>query len=196
LFALPALVVCLIVQHGPLAEKRLLETLTDLLALMRDSLYLRLDEKDLPVALADVLGKLAARGLIERHDGNASAPAANTVARSDLLWLGEMLRPQMERYFLVLMLLRHGGSGNLTRAALLEQSVLLAQRLALLHTGNTPEFADRALMAALIDHLLDNDILRESVAGKLAFGAALERAAAQAEALLAPDVSEMMRRLV
>ncbi|MDP3031685.1 MAG: hypothetical protein Q8N33_06375, partial [Rhodocyclaceae bacterium] len=117
-------------------------------------------------------------------------------ARSDLLWLGEMLRPQMERYFLVLMLLRHGGSGKLTRAALLEQSVLLAQRLALLHTGNTPEFADRPLMAALIDHLLDNGILREEAAGKLAFGTALERAAAQAEALLAPDASEMMRRLV
>lgn len=196
LFALPALVVCLIVQHGPLTEKRLLETLTDLLALMRDSLYLRLDEQDLPAALADVLGKLAARGLIERQAGNASAPAANTVARSDLLWLGEMLRPQMERYFLVLMLLRHGGSGKLTRAALLEQSVLLAQRLALLHTGNTPEFADRPLMAALIDHLLDNGILREEAAGKLTFGTALERAAAQAEALLAPDASEMMRRLV
>ena len=196
LFALPALVVCLIVQHGPLAEKRLLETLSDLLALMRDSLYLHLDEKDLPAALEDVLGKLAAHGLIERQAGNASEPAANTVARSDLLWLGEMLRPQMERYFLVLMLLRHGGSGKLTRAALLEQSVLLAQRLALLHTGNTPEFADRPLMAALIDHLLDNGILGEDTAGKLAFGAALERAAAQAEALLAPDVSEMMRRLV
>ncbi|MDO8958625.1 MAG: glycerol-3-phosphate 1-O-acyltransferase PlsB [Rhodocyclaceae bacterium] len=196
LFALPALVACLVVQHGPLSEKRLLETLTDLLGLMRDSLYLRLDEADLPAALEDVLGKLAARGLIERQADNARAPTANTVAKSDLLWLGEILRPQMERYFLVLMLLRHGGSGNLTRTALLEQSVLLAQRLALLHTGKTPEFADRPLMAALIDHLLDNGILREDAEGRLAFGAALERAAAQAEALLAPDVSAMMRRLV
>lgn len=196
LYALPALVACLIVQHGPLAEKRLLETLTDLLGLMRDSLYLRLDEADLPVALEDVLGKLAARGLIERQADNACAPTANTVAKSDLLWLGEILRPQMERYFLVLMLLRHGGSGQLTRAALLEQSVLLAQRLALLHTGKTPEFADRPLLVALIDHLLDNGILREDAEDRLVFGAALERAALQAEALLAPDVSEMMRRLV
>ncbi|MDP2196618.1 MAG: glycerol-3-phosphate 1-O-acyltransferase PlsB [Rhodocyclaceae bacterium] len=196
LYALPALVACLIVQHGPLAEKRLLETLTDLLGLMRDSLYLRLDEADLPVALEDVLGKLAEQGLIERQADNACAPTANTVAKSDLLWLGEILRPQMERYFLVLMLLRHGGSGQLTRAALLEQSVLLAQRLALLHAGKTPEFADRPLMAALIDHLLDNGILREDAEDRLAFGAALERAALQAEALLAPDVSEMMRRLV
>jgi len=196
LYALPALVACLIVQHGPLPEKRLLETLTDLLGLMRDSLYLRLDEADLPVALEDVLGKLAEQGLIERQADNAAAPTANTVAKSDLLWLGEILRPQMERYFLVLMLLRHGGSGQLTRAALLEQSVLLAQRLALLHAGKTPEFADRPLMAALIDHLLDNGILREDAEDRLAFGAALERAALQAEALLAPDVSEMMRRLV
>ena len=118
------------------------------------------------------------------------------MARSDLVWLGEILRPQTERYFLLLMLLRHGGTGKLTRVALLDQCVLLAQRLALLHAGKTPEFADRPLQAALITHLLDNGILREDAAKKLEFGAQLERAAAQAEALLAPDVSEMMRRLV
>lgn len=196
LFALPALTACLIVQHGPMAETRLRATVADLFGLMRTSLYLRLEEQDLPQALDGVLTRLAARGLIERRDGVASEPAANTMARTDLHWLTEILRPQMERYFLVLMLLRHAGSCHLTCVALLDKTVLLAQRLALMHAGKTPEFADRPLFDALIGHLLDNGILREDALQRLEFGAQLERAAAQAEALLAPDVRELMLRLV
>ncbi len=195
LYALPTLLACLILQHGPLTEARLGAMLADLFGLMRASLYLHLEASALPQALNDMLGKLATRGLIERRDGAVYAPAANSVAHANLFWLGEILRPQMERYFLVLMLLKHGGSGHLTRTVLLDRSVLLAQRLVLMHAGKTPEFADRPLFVALIGHLLDNSILREDDLQRLAFGGELERAAAQAESLLAPDARELMLRL-
>jgi glycerol-3-phosphate O-acyltransferase len=195
LYALPTLVACLIVQHGPLERAKLQETVADLFSLMRTSLYLRLEERDLPQALDDVVARLVARGLIERDGEVIREPAANTLARADLHWLAEILRPQMERYFLVLMVLRHAGSGHLTRVELLERSVLLGQRLALMHAGTTPEFADKPLFVALVDHLLDNGILHEDALKRLGFGGELERAAVQAEALLAPDVRELMLRL-
>ena len=195
LFALPALVACLIVQHGPLGEERLRTTVADLFGLMRASLYLRLDEGDLAAALESVLAKLAACGLIDRHAGQVAAPPANTVAHADLSWLAEILRPQMERYVLVVMLLRQAGSGHSTRQELLDRSVLLAQRLVLLDAGKTPEFADRPLFAALVDHLIENGILQADALNRLTFGVPLERAAGQAEALLAPDVRELIVRL-
>jgi hypothetical protein len=65
----------------------------------------------------------------------------------------------------------------------------------LLDAGKTPEFADRPLFAALLDHLLENGILQADALNRLTFGAPLERAAAQAEALLAPDVRELIVRL-
>ena len=196
LVALPALVACLIVQHGPLSETRLQETVADLFGLMRTSLFLRQEEAELPQALADILATLASRGLIERQSATLAEPAANTVARADLRWLAEILRPQMERYFLILMLLRHHGSGHLTRVTLLEQSVLLAQRLALMHAGKSAEFADKPLFAALIGHQIDSGILHEDALQRLSFDTGLERAAAQAETLLSPDVRELMLRLV
>jgi glycerol-3-phosphate O-acyltransferase len=196
LYALPTLVACLIVQHGPLERAKLLETVADLFSLMRTSLYLRLEERDLPRALDDVVARLVARGLIERDGEVMREPAANTLARADLHWLAEILRPQMERYFLVLMVLRHAGSGHLTRVELLERSVLLGQRLALMHAGTTPEFADKPLFVALVDHLLGNGILHEDALQRLGFGGELERAAAQAEALLTPEVRELMLRLI
>lgn len=195
LYALPTLVACLIVQHGPLERARLRGTVADLFGLMRTSLYLRVDEAELTQALDAVLERLTACGLIERTGDTLRDPGANTVARADLHWLAEILRPQMERYFLVLMVLRHAGSGHLTRVEVLDRSVLLAQRLALMEAGRTPEFADKPLFAALIGHLVDNGILQEDALKRLLFDAELERAAAQAEALLAPDVRELMLRL-
>lgn len=196
LYALPALVACLIMQHGPLERMKLQETVADLFGLMRTSLYLRLEERELPQALDDIVTRLVARGLIECAGEMVCEPAANTLARNDLHWLAEILRPQMERYFLVLMVLRHAGSGHLTRVELLDRSVLLGQRLALMHAGKTPEFADKPLFVALVDHLLDNGILHEDALKRLGFGSELERAAAQAEALLTPEVRELMQRLV
>jgi glycerol-3-phosphate O-acyltransferase len=195
LYALPSLIACLLVQHGPLAHAKLLETIADLFGLLRTSLYLRQEEGDLPFLLEQTLDRLAARGLIEHTGDLLHEPGPNSLARADLHWLAEILRPQMERYFLVLMVLSRAGSGRLTRAELLERSVLLGQRLALMQAGKTPEFADKPLFVALVDHLLDNTILREDALQRLSFGDELERAAGQAEALLAPDVRELMVRL-
>ena len=195
LFALPSLIACLLVQHGPLTRAKLQETLADLFGLMRTSLYLREEEAELPLMMELTLDRLAARGLIERAGDLLRAPGPNTLARADLHWLAEILRPQMERYFLVLTVLRHAGSGRLTRTELLERSVLLGQRLALMHAGTTPEFADKPLFVALVDHLLGNAILCEDELQRLSFSGELERAATQAETLLAPDVRELMLRL-
>ena len=195
LHALPALVACLILQHGPLAETDLREMVAGLFALLRTNLYLRLPEDALPQALDEILAGLAARGLILREADILRAPGANSVACAELAWLGEIVRPQMERHFLVLLVLRKRGGGLLTRRELAEQCHLLAQRLALLHGGKTPEFADRSLFDALVGHLLDNGILHEDGLQRLAFGPQFERAAAQAETLIAPDVRDLIRRL-
>jgi glycerol-3-phosphate O-acyltransferase len=196
LYAVTTLLACLIMQHGLVAEARLREMLAGLFGLLRNSLYLRLEEIELAAACDIALEKLAARELVVRREGMVQAPPANSLAHADLVWLGDILRPQMERFFLVLAVMRKRGSGKLTHAEVVEQCTLVAQRLALLHAGKTPEFAERGMFDALVRHLRDNDVLREDALRRLEFGAALERAAAQAEPLLAPDVRELMLRLV
>jgi glycerol-3-phosphate O-acyltransferase len=195
LHALPALVACLILQHGPLAEESLRGMVAGLFGLLRTNLYLRLEEDALPGVLAAILERLTQRGLISCEAGMLRPPGANAVAHAELAWLGEIVRPQMERHFLVLLVLRKRGGGLLTRRELAEQCHLLAQRLALLHGGKTPEFADRALFDALVGHLLDNGVLHEDTSQRLVFGPQFERAAVQAEGLIAPEVRDLIRRL-
>lgn len=196
LYALPALIACLLVQQGPLSDGRLLEMLAGLSRLMRASLFLRLTETELPVALDRSLSRLAGRGLVEKNDGRWQMPAANVPRRTALRWLAETLRPQMERYFLVLLVLRQAGNKHLTRQELTECCVGLAQRLVLVEPGRTPEFADRSFFVTLVSHLLDNGIVEEDDLGRLGYGGDFERAAAQATALLAPEVRELLLRLV
>jgi glycerol-3-phosphate O-acyltransferase len=95
LFVLPALLACLVLQHGLLAESRLGDMVTGTLGLLRDSLFLRLDDQDLPQALTDALARLAARGLVLRAEGIASAPPEGSAARDELAWLGEIVRPML-----------------------------------------------------------------------------------------------------
>lgn len=195
LHALPALVACLILQHGPLAEASLRGMVAGLFGLLRKSLYLRLEDDALPQALAEILARLAERGLLWRQGDLLQAPGTHSVAHAELGWLGEIVRPQMERHFLLLLVLSNRGGGQSTRRELVEQCRLLAQRLALLHGGGTPEFADRSLFDALVGHLLDNGILHEDALQRLVFGPQFERAAEQAEALIAPEVRDLIRRL-
>lgn len=196
LYALPALIACLIVQHGTLSAARLRETLLDLYGLMRASLLLRHDKTALVGLFEDVLARLAQRGLIERADDQLRMPTPDDPGRVTLRWLAETVRPQMERYFLVLMVLRQAGSGRSTRKELIDRCVGLAQRLVLVEPGRTPEFADRTLFMAIADHLIDNGVLQEDGLGRLGYGSDFARAASQAASLLSPEMRELLLRLV
>ncbi len=196
LYALPALIACLLVQQGPLPEARLLEVVADLSGLMRASLFLRLSDTELPAAIDRILSRLARRDLVEKLGDRWQMPAANDPGRAALRWLAETLRPQMERYFLALLVLRQAGNKHLTRQELIERCVSLAQRLVFVEPGRTPEFADRSFFVTLAAHLIDNGIFDEDDLGRLGYGTDFERAAAQATALLAPEVRELLLRLV
>jgi len=93
LYALPALVASLLVQHEALTEARLDDMVAGLFGLLRDSLFLRCEPQELPQAVDAALARLAARGLVERAAGWACAPRAGSAARAGLAWLGEIVRP-------------------------------------------------------------------------------------------------------
>jgi len=90
-YALPALVASLIVQHGRLTEQRLRELAAGWLGALRAGLFLTLEEADLPAALAAIVARLAARGLVEREGGLVAAPPADSPPGEALAWLAAIL---------------------------------------------------------------------------------------------------------
>jgi glycerol-3-phosphate O-acyltransferase len=190
LFALPALLACLVSHNQVLTRQRARLAITGIYGLLRAELFLPWDVDQLDAVIDRAEAALCQRGLI-LDDGQAGllrAPMPNSEASAELRQVGEIIRPTLERQFLTLALLQHHGSGKLTRATLEEATHLLAQRLAMLYEFNSAEFSEKLMFANVIRNLIDAEILRVDEAGLLQFDERITLAAAQTELLLAADV--------
>lgn len=196
LFALPALIACLLNHNRYLGVDRVTEAVIGIYGLMRTELFLRWSPEALPAAMAAIIDVFVARGLLRREDhGRLSAPEPNSPEFAELRLLGETIRPVLERHFLTLALLQHSGSGRHTRRALQNDCHLLAQRLALLYEFNVPEQSELTNFSALIAQLIDSDLLREDEAGRLHFDQGLTTPLAHAELVLPAEVRQTIRRM-
>ena len=197
LFALPALLACLVSHNQVLTRERAREAIRGIYGLLRVELFLRWEAEELDAALDRTEAALCQRGLIscEAGTGLLRAPQPNSEASPELQQLGEIIRPTLERQFLTLALLQHHGSGRLTRASLEEAAHLLAQRLAMLYEFNAADFSERLLFANVIRNLIDAGILQADAAGLLCFDERITLAAGQTELLLAADVRHSIERI-
>ena len=123
-----------------------------------------------------------------------SAPEANSEEWAELRLIGEIIRPTLERHFLILALLQRSGSGRLNRRDLEQASHLLAQRLALMYEANSGEFAEKASFAQVVTNLLALGLLTEDATGALCFDAGITAPVAHAELLLPAELRQAVRR--
>lgn len=195
LVVLPALVACLVTHNLRIETRRVASAIARLLVLAQAELFLRYAPDEVSETLEAVLAVLVERGLLMRLGDELSAPDPNSRAFSELRLLGEVMRPTLERYLLMLVLLENFGSGNLDRKHLAEVSHLLAQRLALLYESNASEFAERGLFANVIENLLGSGLLRVDAEERLHFDQRISAPAADAELLLSAEVRQTIRRM-
>ena len=196
LFALPALIACLLNHSRYLGAQHVSEAVSGIYALLGSELFLRWPESELPAATAAVIDVFVKRGLLRRNDaGRLSAPEPNSQEFSELRLLGETLRPILERHFLTLALLQHVGSGMRTRRALENDCHLLAQRLSLLYDFNPVEYSEKTSFSVLIAKLIDAELLREDDAGLLHFDQHITTPLAQASLVLAAEARQAIRRM-
>lgn len=196
LFALPALVACLLSRNPRLPRRRIETVIVGLYGLLRPELFLRWPAAEVPQVLDAILDVMATRGLLAVvGDDMLAAPEPASAEAAELQLLGETMRPSLERYFLTLSLLQRHGSGRLTRQGLEQASHLLAQRLALLYEFNAPEFSEKALFAGVIANMAAAGLIREDTSGVLHFDAAVTAPAEHAELLLTAEVRQTIRRI-
>jgi glycerol-3-phosphate O-acyltransferase len=196
-FALPALIACLLSHNRRLDAARVTRAVSGICALMRAELFLRWPPGELETATEAVLRVLLARGLLCRSPTSARLTAPEPISQefAELHLLGETIRPLLERHFLTLALLDRQGTGQLTRQALEDNCHLLAQRLSLLYEFNTPEFPEKATFAAFIANLIEADFLHEDDHGLLHFDERLMTPLAHSELVLSVEARRAIRRI-
>ena len=196
LFALPALIACLLNNNRYLGVQRVTEAVAGIYSLMRTELFLHWTPEELPAATAAIIDVYVERGLLLRNDpGRLSAPEPNSQEFAELRLLGETIRPTLERHFLALALLQHCGSGCRSRRTLVNDCHLLAQRLALLYAFNAPEHSEITTFSALIAQFIDANLLREDETGLLHFDQRITRPLAHAELVLPAEARQTIRRM-
>ena len=197
LFAVPALVACLLGNNRSLDTRRLGDAVVGIYRLMRSELFLRWSEEELLDEVGRIIAIFAERGLLIRAEpsGWLRTPETNSLEYPELLQIGETLRPMLGRHFLVLALLQQRGSGALTRRVLEEDCQLLTQRLTLLHGYSAAEIADKSVFAGFVANLLDSELLREDDEGLLHFDEHLLGPLAYAELVLPADARQAIRRI-
>ena len=197
LFAVPALIACLVGNNRSLDVQRLTDAVVGIYGVMRSALFLHWSEEELLQEIQRTIAIFAERGLLRRAErsGWLLAPETNSQEFPELHMIGETLRPMLGRHFLALALLQQRGSGKLTRAVLEKDCQLLAQRLALLHGFGEAETADRSDFANLVSNLLDAELLVEDQEGLLRFDQRLLGPLAHVELVLPADARQSIRRV-
>jgi glycerol-3-phosphate O-acyltransferase len=197
LFALPAVIACLLSHNRRLDGARVAQAVSGIYALLRAELFLRWSPAELPAASEAVIRVLIGRGLLLRSEvsGSLAAPEPISQEFAELHLLGESIRPMLERHFLTLALLEQQGSGRLTRQALEESCHRLGQRLTLLYVVNSPEFAEKVSFSAFIAALIEAEFLCEDEGGFMHFDHRLMTPLADAELLLSAEASQTIRRM-
>ena len=197
LFAVPALIACLVGNNRSLDVQRLTDAVVGIYGVMRSALFLRWSEDELLQEIQRTIGIFAERGLLRRAErsGWLLAPETNSQEFPELHMIGETLRPMLGRHFLALALLQQRGSGKLTRAVLEKDCQLLAQRLALLHGFGEAETADKSDFANLVSSLLDAELLMEDEEGLLRFDQHLLGPLNYVELVLPADARQSIRRV-
>jgi len=190
LFALPSLLACCFVSNASMRTADIQRLVWRVYPYIAAELHLRWSEAEVPGVVDSLLASFARLGLL-RFDAERSAWRRPESTSSDALRLSLLAAATIqtiERYYLVIAVLRQAGSGILSAAALEERCSLMAQRMSLLYGLNSPEFFDKSLFRNFIELLLRRGVVQQSEADTLNFGDPVLGVAADAQLVLSDEI--------
>ncbi len=159
LFALPALIACCFTNNNTLGREKILARVATLYPFLQDELFLPWPAEALPGLCDEILARLCEAGLLIENEGADiySRPRLSSLQHSQIHYLGRVIAPVLELYYIIFALLALQSDHRLTRDELEHHCYLMAQRISLIHEINSPDFFDKKLIRHFIDTLIALD---------------------------------------
>lgn len=154
-FALPSLIGRLILQGYDL--KRLETTCLTLYPSLKAEFFLLWDETEVPGVINRIVDLLAELQLVQRQGDQLLCPNQTSDAYSNLLELGSIIEPTLERFFIVSELLEQGRHLSLREAESIAAAI--GQQLSVFYGISAPEFFDKTLFSTLIATLKTSQVI-------------------------------------
>jgi len=177
LMALPSVIACCFINKRSLPEKDIIQLLTMVYPFLQSELFLPWKQEELAGAIRNVLSVMCEQGLLEHKVSEASYSRRSfgTLQFAQINLLARVISPTLEVYYLTLALLARSGSKTIPKAELEKRCQLMAQRVAMIHEINSPDYSDKNLIANFIDTLIHIDYVKVYGTEDLAFSEVFQR---------------------
>ncbi len=169
LLALPSIISCCFFNVRSMTKDEIVSLVSLAYPFIQKELFLIWDKTQLEDVITRLLEQLSESGLLIKDKGkdnhSYSRPSPNTKAYTQLTLLAKVISPVLEVYYLTLALLSRGSnqeeSTTISKQKLVDQCILMSQRVAMIHEINSPDYSDKNLIANFIETLIHIDYLRE-----------------------------------
>lgn len=200
LMALPSVIACCFINMRKLPERDIIKLIVLIYPFLKSELFLVWEVDELPAAIKNMLQLMCEQGLLEKDADSDSYERRSfgTLEFAQLNLLARVISPTLEVYYLTLALLAQSGTKTIPKAELEKKCQLMAQRVAMIHELNSPDYSDKNLIANFIDTLIHIDYVKVYGTEDLAFSEVFERADQRIRLLLSKamraNIMQMLER--
>jgi len=166
LLAIPSIVACCFFNIRTLSKEEITKLVSLVYPFLEKELFLIWGKKtELEDVISRALDQLSTSGLLlyDKENNTYSRQSTHHKAYTQLELLAKVISPTLEVYYLTLTLLSRSSHKEENKRVLIselqEKCFLMAQRVAMIHELNSPDYSDKKLIANFIDTLIHIDYL-------------------------------------
>lgn len=190
IFALPSLVSCCFLNNRALTLTKLTELCGLVYPFLRSELFLRWPDEELGQVVRRTVDVMTGMRLLVADPGNVAVmrPPSGTAEAVQLSVLAQSTLQTLERFYMTIALLFKHGSGNISQNDLENLCYLMAQRIALLHGLDAPEFFAKTLFRNFIQVLKERGVVWANAQGLLEYDESIRSVEADAKLVLSDQI--------
>lgn len=189
LMAMPSLIACCFLNMRTHTCEEIINLVSLAYPFIKAELFLTWHQKELPDIIRQMLDVLSEHGLLIRNEqlDVYTRASSGTSEYVHLNMLTRVISPVLEVYYLTLALLSRN-KNKLSRDELENRCYLMAQRVAMIHELNSPDFSDKKLISNFIEVLIHIDYVRTYGTEQIEYSEAFQQADKRARLLLSKEM--------
>ena len=162
LMALPSIIACCFLNARTNSKEEIIKLVSLAYPFIRNELFLKWEGNELSDVISHMLDVMSTHGLLQQSKKNDrySRRGSGSIEFTQLLLLAKVISPILEVYYLTLALLSIAGKEKIPKQMLEKNCYLMAQRIAMIHELNSPDYSDKRLISNFIDTLIHIDYLK------------------------------------
>ncbi|WP_298633259.1 glycerol-3-phosphate 1-O-acyltransferase PlsB [uncultured Umboniibacter sp.] len=192
LLVIPSLLAYALNNMRGIGRESLIQLVNSVYPYLKKELYLNLEDYEVESAIEAHLTFLLEHGILTTEGTiiRGAEPGSNQQLIQRLL--AAHCQPMLERFYIVLSLIRAADQQPLSTKLLEQKSVDVAQRLSMIHGIHSPEFFDKRLFAGFIEQLYRRKVIQDDE-GFIRFGQPLTDILLLAERVMSVEVVQNLR---